>query len=57
MAGLQDISPMVSILWVSSRVRAPARAAAAARLAAGVAAADDDDVPWNVAALDMRRAL
>ena len=30
MAGLQDISPIVAILWVSSRVRAPTRAAAAA---------------------------
>ena len=30
MAGLQDISPMVSILWVSSSVRAPSAAAAAA---------------------------
>ena len=30
MAGLQDISPRVSILWVSSRVRAPVRADAAA---------------------------
>ncbi len=30
MAGLQDISPMVSVRWVSSRVRAPKRAAAAA---------------------------
>ena len=30
MAGLQLISPMVSSLWVSSRVRAPNRADAAA---------------------------
>ena len=30
MAGLHDISPMVSIRWVSNRVRAPSRAAAAA---------------------------
>ena len=30
MAGLQDISPMVSKLWVTSAVRAPRRAAAAA---------------------------
>ncbi len=30
MAGLQDISPMVSTLWVSSSVRAPERADAAA---------------------------
>ena len=30
MAGLQLISPMVSSLWVSSRVRAPKRAEAAA---------------------------
>src|SRR5215469_324445 len=30
MAGLHDISPMVSRRWVSSRVRAPARAEAAA---------------------------
>jgi hypothetical protein len=45
MAGLQDISPMVSSLWVSSRVRAPVRAAAAGRLAAGVAAADDNNIP------------
>ena len=30
MAGLQDISPIVSSLWVSNRVRAPTRADAAA---------------------------
>ena len=30
MAGLHDISPTVSSLWVSSRVRAPVRAEAAA---------------------------
>jgi hypothetical protein len=30
MAGLQDISPIVSRLWVSRSVRAPARAEAAA---------------------------
>ncbi len=30
MAGLQLIAPTVSTLWVSSRVRAPARAAASA---------------------------
>ena len=30
MAGLQDISPMVAKLWVTSAVRAPRRAAAAA---------------------------
>src|SRR5829696_6941364 len=30
MAGLHDISPIVSTRWVSSRVRAPSRAAAAA---------------------------
>ena len=30
MAGLQLISPMVSSLWVNSRVRAPKRAEAAA---------------------------
>ena len=30
MAGLQDISPMVAKLWVTSAVRAPMRAAAAA---------------------------
>ena len=30
MAGLQDISPIVSLRWVSSSVRAPARAAAEA---------------------------
>src|SRR6478609_369717 len=30
MAGLQDISPRVATLWVSSKVRAPQRAAAAA---------------------------
>ncbi len=30
MAGLQDISPMVSSFWVRSTVRAPVRADAAA---------------------------
>ncbi len=30
MAGLQDISPMVAKLWVTSAVRAPSLAAAAA---------------------------
>ena len=29
-AGLQDIWPMVSILWVNSKVREPIRAAASA---------------------------
>ena len=35
MAGLQDISPMVSIRWDNRRVRAPSRAAAAAAKALG----------------------
>ena len=44
MAGLQDISPMVAGLWVTSRVRAPTARRRRRGLAAGVAAADDDDV-------------
>ena len=44
MAGLQDISPMVSTLWVSSRVAAPMRAGCGRSLAAGMAAADHDDI-------------
>ena len=43
MAGLQDISPMVAKLWVTSAVRAHARGRGGG-LAAGMAAADDDDV-------------
>ena len=44
MAGLQDISPMVSSLWVSSRVRAPTARRSRRGFAAGMTAADDDDV-------------
>jgi len=44
MDGLQDICPSVSMLWVSKRVRQPARAPAKRRLGPGVAAADHDDI-------------
>ena len=44
MAGLQDISPIVAKLWVTSAVRAPKPRGSGSGLAAGMAAADDDDV-------------
>ena len=56
MAGLQHISPMVSSLWVSSRVRAPSARRGRRGLAAGVAAADDDDVPRSWTAEELMGA-
>jgi hypothetical protein len=43
--GVADISPMVSSLWVSSRVRTPGARGGSRRLAAGVTAADDNNIP------------
>ena len=44
MAGLQDMTPIVSKRSVTSAVGAPARAAAARRLAAGMAAAHHNHI-------------
>ena len=55
--GLQDIWPSVSMLWVSSSVRAAHARGRERGLGAGVAAADDDDVEFGGKQHGRRRIL
>ena len=55
--GLQDIWPSVSMLWVSSKVRAAHARGSERGFGAGMAAADDDHVEFGGKLHGRRRIL